>query len=144
MIVKRYGDDTGEYTGELFKDLRVTRSKKMKKWHFRPRTFWPFVLWSFSIFLGVKLLLLPLTEGVYSYLNKAQQVKELKAEYKTMQEKLTAMRKLLDYMKTPAYIEEKGHQIGLIKSNEAPMVVVDSPDGASLKKEPRKDIEIGN
>lgn len=139
-MIERYYHD---YPSELLRGPRTKKSKKVR-WRFKPRSFWPVVFWGFSIFLGVKLLLLPLTEGVYNYINKTQQVKALEAEYNAIKEKLIAMKKLRDYMKTPAYIEEKGHQIGLIKSNEAPMLVVDSPDGVLPEKEPRKNIEIGD
>lgn len=94
------------------------------------------------LFLSAKIVLIPLVEGVYNYVVKTQEVKELKIQHQNMRRKIAEMKKQRDYMKTPAYIEVRGHQIGLIKSNESKMMVVDSPGGAELQKRPRKQVEI--
>lgn len=115
-----------------------------RKWQFKPRSIGPFLAWSFVLFLSAKILLIPLVEGVYSYVVKTQEVKELKDQHQSIRYKIAKMKKQRDYMKTPAYIEVRGHQIGLIKSNESKMVVVDSPDGTEVKKRPKKQVEIRN
>lgn len=92
--------------------------------------------------MSAKILLIPLVEGIYGYVVKTQEVNELRAQHQTMRHKIAEMKKQRDYMKTPAYIELRGHQIGLIKSNESKMVVVDSPPGTEVKKRPKKQVEI--
>ncbi len=115
-----------------------------RRWQFKPRSIVPFLVWGFVIFLGARLLIIPLIEGVYNYVVKTQEVGELKGQYAVMKQRITEMTKARDYMKTPAYIEERGHQIGLIKSNESKMVVVDSPGGMEIKAKTRKNVEIGD
>lgn len=115
-----------------------------RKWRFKPRSIGPFLAWGFVLFLSAKILLIPLVEGIYSYVVKTQEVNELRNQYQSMRRKIAEMRKQRDYMKTPAYIEVRGHQIGLIKSNESKMVVVDSPAGTEVKKRPKKQVEIGD
>lgn len=115
-----------------------------RKWQFKPRSIGPFLAWGFVLFLSAKILLIPLAEGVYSYIVKTQEIKELKVQHQNMRRKIATMKKQRDYMKTSAYIEVRGHQIGLIKSNESKMMVVDSPGGAEVKKRPKKQVEIRN
>ncbi len=115
-----------------------------RKWQFKPRSMGPFLAWGFVLFLSAKILLIPLAEGVYCYVVKTQEVKDLKTQHHNLQQKIAEMEKQRDYMKTPAYIEIRGHQIGLIKSNESKMMVVDSPGGAEVKKKPKKQVEINN
>jgi hypothetical protein len=130
--------------------LRVGESAKAperqitlkRRWQFKPRSVGPFLVWGFMLFLSAKIVLIPLVEGVYNYVVKTQEVKELKIQHQNMRRKIAEMKKQRDYMKTPAYIEVRGHQIGLIKSNESKMMVVDSPGGAELQKRPRKQVEI--
>ena len=113
-----------------------------RKWHFKPRSIGPFLAWGFVLFISAKILLIPLVEGIYSYVAKTQEVNDLKAQHLSMRHKIEEMKKQRDYMKTAAYIEVRGHQIGLIKSNESKMVVVDSPAGTEVKKRPKKQVEI--
>jgi hypothetical protein len=115
-----------------------------RKWQFKPRSIGPFLAWGFVLFLSAKILLIPLVEGIYSYVVKTQEINELKVQHRSMYRKIAEMKKQRDYMKTPAYIEIRGHQIGLIKSNESKMVVVDSPEGTEVKKRPKKQVEIRN
>ena len=115
-----------------------------RKWQFRPRSIRPLLAWGFVLFVGAKLLVIPLAEGVYGYVVKTQEVRDLRNQYKVMKRKIADMSKLRDYMKTPAYIEERGHQIGLIKSNESKMVVMDAAGGAEIKKKSKKQVEIGD
>lgn len=115
-----------------------------QKWQFKPRSLWPFLAWGFILFLGARILVFPLAEAVYGYVVKTQELNDLKSLYASTQLKVAKMSKTRDFMKTPAYIEERGHQIGLIKSNESKMVVVDSPNGTDVKKRLGKKVEIGD
>ena len=117
-----------------------------KKWHFKPRSIWPFVMWGFALFIGFKITVLPLIEGVYNYVASVSEINQLKTQYTTMQKQLSAMKKKRDYMKTPSYVEERAHEIGLVKPEESQMVVMDGvPDGTKIiKKSPKKNVEIGN
>lgn len=115
-----------------------------RKWQFKPRSIGPFLAWGFVLFLSAKILLIPLVEGIYNYVVKTQEVNQLKVQHQIINRKIAEMKKQRDYMKTPAYIELRGHQIGLIKSNESKMVVVDSPEGTEVKKRPKKQVEIRN
>jgi cell division protein FtsB len=122
----------------------VIQIQLTRRWQFKPRTIRPFLAWGFALFLTARLLIIPLAEGVYSYVVKTQEIKDFKNQYEMMKQKITEMTKTRDYMKSPAYIEERGHQIGMIKSNESKMVVVDSPDGVEIKTKPKKRVEIGD
>jgi hypothetical protein len=130
-------------TGQPAKTMERQITLK-RKWHFKPRSIGPFLAWGFLLFLSAKILLIPLVEGIYSYVVKTQEVNDLKAQHQAIRYKIAEMKKQRDYMKTPAYIEIRGHQIGLIKSNESKMVVVDSPGGTEVKKRPKKQVEIRN
>jgi cell division protein FtsB len=117
-----------------------------KKWHFKPRSIWPFVMWGVALFIGFKITVLPLVEGVYNYIASANEISQLKTQYTTMQKQIDAMRKKRDYMKTPSYVEERAHEIGLVKPEESQMVVMEGvSDGTKIiKKNARKNVEIGN
>ncbi|HBE81097.1 MAG TPA: hypothetical protein DDW65_25405 [Firmicutes bacterium] len=117
-----------------------------KQWRFRPRSFWPFVMWGLALFVGFKITVLPLIEGVYNYVAATNEINQLKREYITMNRQLGDMRKKRDYMKQPAYVEERAHEIGLVKPEESQMMVVEGvTDGTALaNKNKVKQVEIGN
>lgn len=115
-----------------------------RKWQFKPRSIKPIIAWGVVLFLGVKILLIPLADGVYGYVVQTREVQDLKVQYRDLQQKIAAMAKQRDYMRTPGYIEERGHQIGLIKSNEAKMVVMDSSGESQAVEKPKKQVEIGD
>ncbi len=118
-------------------NVPIHRVKKAnKKWHFRPRSIWPFVMWGLALFAGLKITVIPLVEGVYYYIASTSEIHQLKNQYGTMQKQLVAIRKKRDYMKTPSYVEEKAHEIGLVKSEESQMIVAEGAydDESSGKK----------
>ncbi len=123
-------------------NVPIHRVKKVnKKWHFRPRSIWPFVMWGLALFAGLKITVIPLVEGVYYYIASTSEIHQLKNQYGTMQKQLVAIRKKRDYMKTPSYVEEKAHEIGLVKSEESQMIVAEGAvygDKPSGKKEVQK------
>lgn len=96
------------------------------------------------LFLGIRLLIVPLAEGVYDYITKTQELNSMRLQYQQAQKQIAQLEKTRSYMKTPAYIEERAHRIGLIKSNESQMVVVDSPPGTVVKPQIPKKVEIRN
>ncbi|NLY75592.1 MAG: hypothetical protein GX075_09840 [Firmicutes bacterium] len=96
---------------------------------FRPRSFWPFLTWGLALFLGFKILFIPLIEGVYHLAVKSQEVNALKKEHQRMAQQLEELKKSRDYMKTIAYVEEQSHKAGFIKINELPMLVIDTSGG---------------
>ncbi|HEX7712834.1 MAG TPA: septum formation initiator family protein [Bacillota bacterium] len=116
----------------------------VKRWRFKPHSIGPYFLWGIVLFLGIRLLIVPLAEGVYDYITKTQELNNMRLQYQETQKQIAQLEKTRDFMKTPAYIEERAHQIGLIKSNESQMVVVDSPPGTVVKTQPRKKVEIGD
>ncbi len=118
-------------------NVPIHRVKKAnKKWHFRPRSIWPFVMWGLALFAGLKITVIPLVEGVYYYIASTSEIHQLKNQYATMQKQLGAIRKKRDYMKTPSYVEERAHEIGLVKSEESQMIVAEGAydDESSGKK----------
>lgn len=117
-----------------------------KKWHFRPRSIWPFVMWGLALFIGLKITVLPLIEGVYNYVVGTNEITQLRSQYDTMQKQLNDMRQKRDYMKTPSYVEERAHEIGLVKPEEAQMVVMEVvPVGTTLiKKNSKQRVVIGD
>jgi hypothetical protein len=129
------------------KPATITSIKTVsKKWHFKPHSIWPFVMWGLALFVGFKITVLPLIEGVYNYVASVSEIKQLKTQYDTMQKQLSAMQKKRDYMKTTSYVEERAHEIGLVKPEEAQMVVMEGiPAGTTLaKKYSKKKIVIGD
>jgi hypothetical protein len=117
-----------------------------KKWHFKPRSIWPFVMWGLTLLVGFKITVLPLVEGVYNYIASTNEIIQLKNQYIAMQKQLSAMKKKRDYMKTASYVEERAHEIGLVKPEEAQMVVMEGlPEGTALaKKGSKKKVVIGD
>jgi hypothetical protein len=111
-------------------DVSISHGKKVtKKWHFRPRSIWPFVMWGLVLFAGLKITIIPLVEGIYYYIASTSEIHQLKNQYTNIQKQMGAIRKKRDYMKTPSYVEERAHEIGLVKSEESQMVVAEGvPD----------------
>ena len=149
MIEKAYLGDYKyrDWNEDPNHSLSTKQAPAHKRWRFRPRSFWPFLLWGLSLFLGFRIIIIPLTEGVYNLFTKSQEIGELELQYQAKLKQISLMEKTRDYMITPSYVEERGHQIGLIKSNEAQMVVVE-PGGAELKSKifskTQKKLEIGD
>lgn len=104
---------------------RVVATKVKTRLRFKPRGIWPFLTWGFTIFLGCRVLFLPLAEGVYSLVVKSQELNVLKAEHQKMSEQLADLKKARDQMKTIAWVEEQSHKAGFIKINESPMMVIE-------------------
>lgn len=116
-----------------------------KKWRFKPRSLRPFFFWGLALFIGFKITVLPLCEGIYGYFVNNKELRQLKAEYHAMQKQLDRMKKKRDYMRTPAYVEERAHEIGLVKPEEAQMVVMEGASpGAVIVKPKKKAVEIGD
>ncbi len=106
-----------------------------RKWRFKPRSAWPFIMWGLTLFFGLKVVVLPLIEGVYNYLSKTNEIKQLQTQYLSMQKDNTDMQKKRDYMLTPSYIEEKAHEMGLVKPDESQMVVIEGiPQGTTVHR----------
>lgn len=148
MNQRAYVDDyrySGGISGISQEEYRLLHPKTKVRWRFRPKSFWPLILLGLTIFILIKLLLLPLTEGVFNYVSKTNELAELKAKYQSLDKQMTSMGKTRDYMLTPAFIEEKGHQIGMVKNNETQMMVVESPNDYNLNMLPKrkKKVEIG-
>jgi hypothetical protein len=132
---------------EAVPEVRHFKPAKVRnRWRFKPRSVGPFIIWGITLFLVFKIVLLPLTEGVFNYFSKTVEVNDLKTQYQNMKKELGSMKKVFNHMKTSAYVEERGHQIGLIKPNESQMVVIDPPgEGAESETgKPPKKIEIGD
>jgi hypothetical protein len=140
-----YYQDNREVT--IGKSANITDVKIIsKKWRFKPRSIWPFVMWGLAIFAGLKITVIPLVEGIYNYAASTSEIHQLKSQYATMQKQIGDIQKKRDYMKTPSYVEERAHEIGLVKPDESQMVVMEGvADGNMLaKKSGKKKVEIGN
>lgn len=96
------------------------------------------------MFLGVRLIFLPLAEGIYNYSIKTGELNELKSQKQNLGRQLVALTDKRDYMKTTAYIEERAHQIGFIKANEAQVMVIDTQGNPINKERPRRQIEVND
>lgn len=107
----------------------------------------PLLVWALIIFVVFKILLFPLAEGVIRYTAKTKELNDLKQQYQALNRQVVTMTKARNYMMTPAYIEERGHQIGMVKANETQMVVIDAgkdEDISALIAARRKPVEIGD
>lgn len=122
---------------------RALNTKVKTKLHFKPRSIWPFVAWGFTLFLGFRVLFIPLVEGVYHLVVKSQELSVLKAEHQQISQQLAEMKKARDKMKTIAWVEEQSHKAGFIKTNESPMLVIEAL-GEGLPETPQKNVEIGD
>lgn len=123
---------------------KVIKTKVKTRLRFRPRSLWPFLAWGFTLFLGFRILFLPLVEGVYHLVVKSQELNSLKAEHQKMSEQLAEMKKTRDQMKTIAWVEEQSHKAGFIKINESPMLVLDVSEEELQEITRRPDVEIGD
>ena len=86
-----------------------------------------------------------MAEGVYNYFAKTFEVNDLKDQYHAMEKQLNMMEKNLAYMKTDSYVEERSHEMGYVKPNEAQMVMVQpSNDGQKYQPKQKKRVEIGD
>ena len=149
MNQRAYMDDY-KYSGGVFgisqEEYRLLHPRTKVRWRFKPKSIWPLLFLGLALFIFIKLLVVPLTEGIFNCVSKTNELNELKAKYQTLNQQYVSMRKTRDYMLTPAFIEEKGHQIGMVKANEAQMMVVESPNEYSLNMIPKrkKKVEIGS
>lgn len=123
---------------------RVIKTKVKTRLRFKPRSFWPFLAWGFTIFLGFRILFLPLVEGVYNLVVRSQELNALKAEHQKMSEQLAEMKKARDQMKTIAWVEEQSHKAGFIKINESPMLVVDASEEKYSESRQNLNVEIND
>lgn len=133
--------------GVTLDEYSLLHKKKKIRWRFKPKSAWPFFTWLLVVFVLLKVLLMPLAEGVYRYTVKTKELNALKQEYQTLSSQLVTMNKARNYMMTPAYIEERGHQIGMVKANETQMVVIDAAedeDISALIAARKKPVEIGD
>lgn len=137
-------NSTGQKTNPTLKQ------KRKVKWRFKPKSFWPFFLWGLLLFAFCKILIIPLTEGLYNYFTKTNEIQALQEKYHSLEQQLETMNRTRDYMLTSAYVEERGHQIGMVRPNEMQMLVVESEtDEVMLNTQiiPRRknrSIEIGD
>jgi hypothetical protein len=115
-------------------ECRLLHSQKKIKWRFKPRSAGTLFVWGLMIFIIGRMTLLPLLDGICNYFTKTKELAELQRRYQAQRQQMVVLEKTQNYMRTTAYVEEKGHQIGMIKPNESQMVVVDST-GAALKTE---------
>ncbi|MCL6589594.1 MAG: septum formation initiator family protein [Firmicutes bacterium] len=122
----------------------IPKTIAIKRWQFKPHSFWPFLTWGFAAFLGVRLIFLPLAEGIYNYTVKTRELNELKIQKQDLEQKLAALTNRRDYMKTTAYIEERAHQIGFIKANEAQVMVIDTQGNPVNHERPYPEFRANN
>jgi hypothetical protein len=122
----------------------VINARVRTRLRFKPRSIWPFLAWGFTLFIGIRILFLPLFEGMYHLVVKNQELNSLKVEHQRMSEQLVEMKQARDRMKTIAWVEEQSHKAGFIKINESPMLVIDT-SGEKLPEMPKKrNREIGD
>jgi cell division protein FtsB len=112
--------------------------KKKIKWRFKPRPVGKLFAWSLMIFIIGRMTVLPLLDGICNYFTKTKELAELQRRYQAQRQQMAVLKKNQNYMRTNAYVEEKGHQIGMIKPNESQMVVVDSSGGTLKADRPSK------
>ncbi len=121
--------------------------KTRVRWRFKPKSALPLFVWGMVFFIIGKILVFPLAEGVVRYTAKTKELNALKQEYQALNRQLLTMNKARNYMLTPAYIEERGHQIGMVKANETQMLVIDAADDediSALTAVRKKPVEIGD
>jgi hypothetical protein len=123
---------------------KVINTKVKTKLRFKPRSIWPFLAWGFILFLGFRILFLPLFEGMYHLIVKNQELNSLKAEHQRMSKQLAEMKQARDRMKTIAWVEEQSHKAGFIKINESPMLVIDTSGEELSEIRGKRNVEIGD
>jgi cell division protein FtsB len=111
----------------------VNRRPPKVKWRFKPRAFGLLVIWGLLFFVVGRIVVVPLIEGVWRYYAKTKELAQLQQRSQALGQQRVALEKTRNYMQTHAYVEEKGHQLGMIKQNETQMVVVD-PKELQLKE----------
>jgi cell division protein FtsB len=112
--------------GALFRTEGITAKHPQKvKWRFKPRLLAMLVVWGLLLFSVGRLVAIPLVAGVCQYWAKTRELATLQQRSQTLTKQLAVLRQTQKYMQTDAYVEEKGHQIGMIKENETQMIVVD-------------------
>lgn len=143
--VEGYRYSTNVSAGLTQEEYRLLHPKTKVRWRFKPKSIWQLLVWGLVLFVFIKVLIWPLTEGIVNYVSKTNELNALKANYQKLDKQMLTMTKARDYMLTPAYIEEKGHEIGMVKNNEAQMVVVEATDEYNLNMLPKrkKKVEIG-
>lgn len=107
-------------------EYRVLHPKRKIKWRFKPRSLWIFFTWGVALFLICRIVLFPFIEGISNYFSTEKELGELETKYAEMNRQMVLLEKTRTHMRNPSYILERGHQIGMIKPNEAQYVVVDS------------------
>ncbi len=98
------------------------------KWRFQINSGSQLIMWTFLVFLGIKIIIFPLIEGLYNYYHKCNQYAALEKEYQAKLKQLAVLKKTKAYMKTNHFIEKRGHQLGLIKDNEMRMILIERQD----------------
>jgi hypothetical protein len=129
---RKQSESYGVY-GITPEEYRVLHPKRKIKWRFRPRSFWTFFTWVAALFLVCRIVLFPFIEGISNYFSKEKELGELQTKYAEMNRQMVSLEKIRVHMQNPSYILERGHQIGMIKPNEAQYVVVD-PDRPAAGK----------
>ena len=116
---------------EISRTAPVNPPQPRRRFRFRPRSWWPLLSWGLLLFVSFRIVLFPLAEGVYSFVLKSQEIYDLKVKHHTLEQQLAQLKQERNKMKTMSYVEERGHQIGLIKPNEEPMLVIGTQNGKS-------------
>jgi len=122
----------------------VSETKVKTRLRFKPHNMWPFLAWGFTLFLGFRILIIPVVEGVYHLVTKSQELNVLKAEHKKMSKQLAEMKKTKEHMKTIAWVEEQSHKAGFIKINESPMLVINASNEEVSEMQRKRNVEIGD
>ncbi|NLW47542.1 MAG: hypothetical protein GXY86_09440 [Firmicutes bacterium] len=123
---------------------KVINTKVRTRLRFKPRSIWPFLTWGLVLFIGFRILFLPLFEGMYHLVVKNQELNSLKSEHQRMSEQLAEMKQARDRMKTIAWVEEQSHKAGFIKINESPMLVIDTSGEKLSEISKKRNGEIGD
>jgi hypothetical protein len=114
------------------KQANITSVKIVtKKWRFKPRSIWPFVMWGLVLIAGFKITVLPLIEGIFNYAAATGEIIQLKNQHRNMQKDLDRMQKKRDYMKTLSYVEERAHELGMVKSGESQILLKENGTAGS-------------
>jgi cell division protein FtsB len=130
---RKYSESYRVY-GITPEEYRVLHPRRKVKWRFKPRSFWTFFTWGLALFLVCRIVLFPFIEGICNYLSKDRELSKLRVKYAEMNRQMASLKKNRAYMQQPSYILERGHQIGMIKPNEAQYVVVEPDRSASGEK----------
>ncbi len=124
-----YSDTANRFARYQAPQVQRSAVRSQRRFRFRPRSFWPFLTWGFLLFMAFRVLFFPLMEGIYNYCLKTQEINQLQVTQQNLQQQLAQLKKVRKKMQTMSYVEERGHQIGLIKPNEEPLLVINSRTG---------------